>query len=57
METLYWALEYGKVLIAYIAVMFIWPSVVFGGYLKRKSRSVRFCFCVTGRRLHIRWET
>lgn len=47
METLYWALEYGKVLIAYIAVMFIWPSVVFGGYLKGKSRSVRFCFCVT----------
>lgn len=47
MDTLYWALEYGKVLIAYIAVMFIWPSVVFGGYLKGKSRSIRFCFCVT----------
>ena len=47
MDTWYWALEYGKVLIAYIAVMFIWPSVVFGGYLKGKSRSIRFCFCVT----------
>lgn len=47
MDTWYWALEYGKVLIAYIAVMFIWPSVVFGGYLKGKSRGVRFCFCVT----------
>lgn len=47
MDTWYWALEYGKVLIAYIAVMFIWPSVVFGGYLKGKSRSTRFCFCVT----------
>lgn len=47
METLYWALEYTKVFLSYSALMFLWPTVVFHGYLKGKSRCVRFCFCVT----------
>ena len=47
MELLYWILEYGKVLVAYGILMFVWPMVLFWGYLKDKSRSVRFAFCVT----------
>ena len=47
MDTLYWATEYVKVFLAYFAVMFVWPSVVFHNYLKDKSRTVRFAFCVT----------
>ena len=43
----YWAVEYGKVLIAYIALMYIWPSVVFRKYLAAKSRTYRFAFCST----------
>lgn len=43
----YWAVEYGKVLIAYIALMYIWPSVVFRKYLAPKSRTYRFAFCST----------
>ena len=43
----YWAMEYGKVLIAYIALMYIWPSVVFRKYLATKSRTYRFAFCST----------
>lgn len=41
----YWAMEYGKVLIAYIALMYIWPLVVFRKYLAAKSRTYRFAFC------------
>ena len=43
----YWIFEYGKVLIAYIFVMFIWPSAVFSKYLKGKSYGYRFAFCTT----------
>lgn len=43
----YWAVEYGKVLITYIALMYIWPSVVFRKYLAPKSRTYRFAFCST----------
>ena len=43
----YWAVEYGKVLIAYIALMYIWPSVIFRKYLAPKSRTYRFAFCST----------
>lgn len=41
----YWAVEYGKVLIVYVALMYIWPSVVFRKYLAPKSRTYRFAFC------------
>ena len=47
MITLYWELEFTKVLLCYIFVLFIWPSVVFRKYLKNKSITFRFCFCVT----------
>lgn len=47
MDMLYWAGEYIKVFLAYFAVMFVWPSVVFHGYLKKKSLTVRFAFCTT----------
>lgn len=43
----YWAVEYGKVLIAYMALMYIWPMVVFRKYLAPKSRTYRFAFCST----------
>lgn len=47
MTTLYWVLEYVKVLFAYMFVMFIWPQVVFRKYLKPKSLQFRFAFCST----------
>lgn len=47
METVFWLSEYGKVLFAYVMLMFVWPSVVFRGYLRDKSRTIRFAFCVT----------
>lgn len=48
MVTLYWLLEYGKVLCGYLFLMFLWPSVVFRKYLKGKSKIFWFSFCVTG---------
>lgn len=47
MDTLYWALEYAKVLMIYMFLMFVWPSVVFRKYLKGKSKTFHFSFCVT----------
>ncbi len=47
MENLYWILEYGKVFFGWLFLMFLWPSVVFGGHLKEKTRTYRFSFCVT----------
>lgn len=43
----YWVFEYGKVLIAYIALMYIWSMVVFRRYLAPKSRTYKFAFCTT----------
>ncbi|MBQ2282936.1 MAG: hypothetical protein II250_02025 [Agathobacter sp.] len=43
----YWVLEYVKVLLGYGFIMFLWPSVVFKHFLKGKSLSFRFSFCVT----------
>lgn len=45
--TLYWIFEYIKVFLAYMFVMYVWPLTVFGGFLKGKSRTFRFAFCVT----------
>ena len=36
-ELFYWIIEYFKVLIAYGLVMFVWPLVVFRGFLKKNS--------------------
>lgn len=47
MESWYWALKYGSVLLGYFFLMFLWPMVVFGGHLKKKSFTYRFGFCVT----------
>lgn len=47
MDTWYWIIEYGKVLFGYLFFLFLWPSVVFGGHLKGKSKTYRFSFCVT----------
>lgn len=47
MDTWYWIFEYGKVFCGYIFLMFLWPSVVFGRHLSKKTRTYRFSFCVT----------
>lgn len=47
MTTLYWIFEYIKVFLAYMFVMYVWPLTVFRGFLKDKSRTFRFAFCVT----------
>ena len=47
MDTWYWALEYVRVFFAYVMILFVWPSVVFRDYLRGRSRTVRFAFCVT----------
>lgn len=46
-NTWYWISEYMKVFWGYFLLMFLWPSVVFNGYLRTKSRLFRFSFCVT----------
>lgn len=46
MEKLYWVIEYVKVFLAFIFVMYLWPSVVFKKHLKTKnSRTYKFAFC------------
>ena len=45
-ELFYWIIEYFKVLTAFGLVMFVWPLVVFRGFLKNKSRTFKFGFCV-----------
>ena len=45
--TLYWGLEYTKVLLGYVFLMFIWPSVVFRNFLRGKPLTFRFSFCAT----------
>ncbi len=45
MIVLYWLLEYGKVFLAYIVIMFVFPSVVFQEYLSGRSKTFRFSFC------------
>lgn len=43
----YWIIEYVKVLFGYGFLMFVWPTAVFRKYLKGKSVTFRFSFCVT----------
>ncbi len=47
MSDMYWYLEYGKVLAAYAALLYLWPSVLFRDYLRGKGLTFRFLFCVT----------
>ncbi len=46
-EEFYWLIEYGKVLLGYGMLMFVWPMIVFRKYLAGKSITFRFSFCVT----------
>lgn len=43
----YWIIEYGKVFSGYIFLMFVWPLTVFWPYLRNKTKTFRFSFCVT----------
>ena len=45
MELFYWILEYVKVNIAYMLLMFVWPSIIFHRFLKGRSYTFRFMFC------------
>lgn len=47
MVTWYWVTEYMKVLAGYVFIMFIWPSVVLRKYLRGRSTTFWFGFCVT----------
>lgn len=47
MENMYWIFEYGKVLAAYLFLMFIWPLVVFRRLLRGRSLTFQLCFCPT----------
>ncbi|MBR1770719.1 MAG: hypothetical protein IJ747_01675 [Lachnospiraceae bacterium] len=47
MTLLYWLLEYGKVHVAYMVLVFVWPSLIFRKYLRGKSLTFRFAFCAT----------
>ena len=44
----YWSMEYVKVLLAYVMLMFLYPSILFRSYLKGKGRVFWFFFCVSG---------
>lgn len=46
MNQLYWIFEYVKVLLAYLFILYLWPTVVFRPLLRGKGRTYRFCFCV-----------
>lgn len=43
----YWIFEFVRVLIGYVFLMYIWPSVVFRKKLSGKSLTYRFAFCST----------
>ena len=46
MDKLYWGVEYARVLISLVFILYLWPSVVFKKHLKKKtSRTYKFVFC------------
>jgi len=45
--TFFWCAEYAKVLLAYVLLMFVYPSILFRSYLKGKGRVFWFCFCIS----------
>ena len=45
MTTLYWALEYTKVLFAYAFIFFVWPLTIFNKRIKDKSLTFKIAFC------------
>lgn len=44
-DILYEAIEYGKVLLGYVFLMWVWPSAVFYRHLRHKPPVYRFGFC------------
>ena len=44
---LYWSIEFIRVLIGYIFLMYLWPSIIFRKGLSGKSLTYRFAFCST----------
>lgn len=40
----YWIFEYVKVLAAYLILLYVWPSFLFGKFLKGKGHAYRFAF-------------
>ena len=46
MTYLYWILQYAGVLASYLLVMFIWPGIVFNRFLKGRSFTESFSFCL-----------
>lgn len=42
MITFYWIAEYGKVLLGYLLVMYLWPSLVFRKHLAGKIQDLSF---------------
>ncbi len=44
---MYLYVEYVKVLAAYLALLYVWPSIVFYKYLRGKGLTFRFLFCST----------
>lgn len=47
MGNAYWYLEYTKVFLAYLFLMFVYPSVVFRSYLRGRGKVFWFGFCVS----------
>ena len=45
MSEFYWIFEYFKVMLAYAALFYVWPAVLFHGHLRGKGVSYRFAFC------------
>lgn len=48
MDTAAWILEYGKVLLCYACLMFVWPKLMFRRHLSGRSRVYQFGFCAAG---------
>lgn len=46
-DTIYWIIEYGRVLVGYLILMYVWPSLIFRRHLQTKSKTYRFAFCAT----------
>lgn len=48
MDTATCAIEYGKVLLCYGLLMFVWPKIMFRRHLSGRSRVYQFGFCAAG---------
>lgn len=46
MNTAYWAGEFVKVILVYIGVMYIWPSIIFRKYLAKRAKLFALLFAL-----------